>query len=243
MAVVELPDPILAAGVGRDRTRRPWRGGAAPADSADVHLPRRPLHPQHLADRRRDPGGDTAARQGQKMKGIARVYDHVTPAMVNQVWRNAGCGRWPRCTRVSGRSWCPGSRTCGPGGRSGRGRGPSPDRRRLTAESPAPPGRDRASDLRKRVVRDTGIEPVTSSVSGKCGGWIDQVKRIPAQVVHPNSFPRGRLQCRCFRSPSPNDRQTSSAPDAQRLASTVPNPGPARRRPAQADRRPTSPSR
>ncbi|MFJ9787522.1 hypothetical protein ACIRSS_48655 [Amycolatopsis sp. NPDC101161] len=35
-------------------------------------------HARHLADRRRDPGGRPA-------EGIARVYDHVTPAMVNQI--------------------------------------------------------------------------------------------------------------------------------------------------------------
>jgi integrase len=39
------------------------------------------------------------ARLGQKMKGFARVYDHVTPAMVNQILDALEKRRPRRCRR------------------------------------------------------------------------------------------------------------------------------------------------
>ncbi len=109
------------------------------------------------------------------MKGIARVYDHVTPAMVNQIldvleerWLRSLASLYPG-ERAKLVSWFPHLRSR----RTLLARdavaisSPSDDR------SPVSPGRDRASDLLFKVVRDTGIEPVTSSVSGKCGGWVD----------------------------------------------------------------------
>ncbi|WP_438860615.1 hypothetical protein [Amycolatopsis solani] len=37
--------------------------------------------------------GSRRARLGQKLKGIARVYDHVTPAMVNRILDARGAGQ------------------------------------------------------------------------------------------------------------------------------------------------------
>ncbi len=53
------------------------------------------------------------ARLGQKMKGIARVYDHVTPLMRRQILQALET-RWTRSPPVSGPSWGSGSRTCTP---------------------------------------------------------------------------------------------------------------------------------
>ena len=54
-----------------------------------------------------------AARLGQQMKGIARVYDHVTPAMVNQIldaledrWLRSLAALYPR-ERAELVSWFP----------------------------------------------------------------------------------------------------------------------------------------
>ncbi|WP_329048204.1 hypothetical protein [Amycolatopsis sp. NBC_01488] len=51
------------------------------------------------------------ARLGQKMKGITRVYGHVTPAMVNQIldileerWLRSPASRYPGAKLVS---WFP----------------------------------------------------------------------------------------------------------------------------------------
>ncbi|MDX3191721.1 hypothetical protein PV458_25205 [Streptomyces sp. MN03-5084-2B] len=68
MAPVELPDPLLAAGLGRPFT---------------FHESRH-THSTWLTEDR-IPEVARRARLGQKMKGIARVYDHVTPAMANQI--------------------------------------------------------------------------------------------------------------------------------------------------------------
>ncbi|WP_235191105.1 site-specific integrase [Amycolatopsis rifamycinica] len=133
MAAVELPDPVLAAGVGRQRTRRPWCGGAAsPILPTFTFHEGRHTHATWLTE---DGIPEVArrARLGQKMKGIARAYDHVTPAMVNQVL-DALEERWQRSLYPGERaklvSWFPHLR-------SRRGSGSRPGtHRHLTTEAP-----------------------------------------------------------------------------------------------------------
>jgi hypothetical protein len=85
------------------------------------------------------------ARLGQKMKGIARVYDHVTPAMRQQIL-DALETRWLASLSAV------------------RDHGSPFDLHLITKALPARK-RNRACDLRKQVVGDTGIEPVTPTVS------------------------------------------------------------------------------
>ena len=71
MASIEFPSAVLVADVGRLQARRADGGRHIPEIS-------RP------------------ARLGQKMKGIARIYDHVTDAMRQQMI-DALEARWAAC--------------------------------------------------------------------------------------------------------------------------------------------------
>jgi hypothetical protein len=114
-ATVQLPATLLATSLGRHRRGPPHITRPPTRHPALAHLPRRPPHPLHLAHRTGIPEAARRARLGQKMKGIARTYDHVTPDMrhastSSTAWRHAGSQGWPGSPTRSTRGWCPGSR-------------------------------------------------------------------------------------------------------------------------------------
>jgi hypothetical protein len=71
------------------------------------------------------------------------------------------------------------------------------------------------------VVRDTGIEPVTSSVSGKINRFGDQQFRAFAQVSDFCSSSFRRVPTRCFAFPSPEYRLLILMDRAEELISVV----------------------
>nr|WP_173130520.1 hypothetical protein [Kibdelosporangium persicum] len=116
------------------------------------------------------------ARLGQKMKGIARTYDHVTPEMRQQVldvlearWRDglAGLTATERARLVS---WFP--HLAAETGVQGS----TIDLQRILVdtEKPSLVDREKGSLTWTNVlVGDTGIEPVTSTVSTKINNLSD----------------------------------------------------------------------
>ncbi|WP_424923440.1 tyrosine-type recombinase/integrase [Actinocrispum wychmicini] len=108
------------------------------------------------------------ARLGHKMKGIARTYDHVTPEMRQHIldalearWQ-AGLSGLTGAERTRLMSWFPQLPA------DSAARPSTNDLQRITvnAENPFPTDREKESLTWTNVlVGDTGIEPVTSTVS------------------------------------------------------------------------------
>jgi integrase-like protein len=118
------------------------------------------------------------ARLGHKMKGIARTYDHVTPEMRQQIltaletrWQAALAGLTP-VERAQLESWFPHLK---PGKTK-----PTIDLQRIMVptEKPSPGPAEKGSlTCANALVGDTGIEPVTPTVSTKINKLPDLRKR------------------------------------------------------------------